>query len=238
MTFHIGNDFNFALPSSLAVLRRLKVSLTTGSDFEEFQELVHEGRPEQAPNRLFTPGWARPGAENAFWIIGRDETGRIMHTQAMRRIDLAQRPLSDYLQENFCEFIPDNLEIDRVRSSYRPGPSARRICGSVVFHADVWLGGDRGRYRGTGLSSLLGRYAFYSAMRAWNPDHVFGFMTNSVAQKGFAERQGYMHAEPGAMRFVMPESSVPIELFMVHMDREDLRFILDLPMAEVNSLAA
>jgi GT2 family glycosyltransferase len=41
-----------------------------------------------------------------------------------------------------------------------------------------------------------------TAMQRWNPDYIFGFMARTVAFKGFAERMGYMHNEPGAVALV------------------------------------
>lgn len=238
MTIHPGNEFRFAYASSLEQLRQHNIELTVGTDFEEFRELLAEARPGHAAGKLFAPGCEGKRRDQAFWIVGRDEDGSIMHTQAFLRFDLAELRLSDMLHQRFCQFIPANLDICEAQSSYRPGPSALRIRGVAVFHGEVWLGGDQGRYRGTGLSSMLGRHAFYSVTQAWDPDHLFGFMTNTVTQKGFAARLGYFRAEPGALRFALGNGGSPIELFMVTMSREDLNFALDLSTVECQALAA
>ena len=95
------------------------------------------------------------------------------------------------------------------------------------------MGGAPGQYRGTGLSCVLGRYAFLVAMQRWSPDHVIGFMPKPVAFKGFAERQGYMHAEPGCLRWFIRGEDSPLEGFMVYMSNEDIRFMLDMPLREL-----
>jgi hypothetical protein len=63
-------------------------------------------------------------------------------------------------------------------------------------------------------------------------------MAKSVAQKGFPERQGYMHCEPNAITYALKEGGEALEGFMVYMAREDMRFILDLPMDPALSIAA
>ena len=59
------------------------------------------------------------------------------------------------------------------------------------------------QFRGTGLSSVLGRHAFLTAMLRWNPDYFFGFMSKGLVFKGYSARFGYMHTEPDAIRYVM-----------------------------------
>jgi hypothetical protein len=100
------------------------------------------------------------------------------------------------------------------------------------------MGGEPGQFRGSGLSCVLGRFAFMTALRRLSPDHIMGFMLKPVAFKGFAERQGYMHAEPGALRWYKNGEPDPMETFMVYMSDEDIRFVLDMPLNELVALAA
>lgn len=238
MTIYQGTDDSFVLAASLDLLKRHRVTLQTGSDFEEYRELLAEGRPDHQLGAPFDPRFHVLDESNGIWIVGRDETGRIMHAQALRMLDIGYAPLSEYMRHRFRDFPPSGLDIDFERSRYRAGPGALRINGRVCYHGEVWMGGEPGRYRGSGLSCVLGRYAFLTAMRLWSPDHVIGFMPRQVAFKGFAERQGYMHAEPGCLRWFMRGSDTPLEGFMVYMSNEDIRFVLDMPLAELVAQAA
>lgn len=238
MTIYTANDDTFIMAASLDVLRRHRISLTTGSDFNEYRELLAEGRPDHILGAPFDPDRHNLDEKNAIWVVGRDMEGRIMHTQALRMLDLGYSPLSEYLRFGFREFPPSGLDIDFERSRYRAGPGAHRISGDVCYHGEVWMGGEPGQYRGSGLSCILGRYAFLTAMQLWSPDHIIGFMPKPVAFKGFAERQGYMHAEPGCLRWFMKGSDKPLEGFMVYMSNEDVRFVLDMPISELVALAA
>ncbi|TMM52991.1 hypothetical protein [Sulfitobacter sabulilitoris] len=238
MTLHTFQDGSRFQATSADILARQGIHLTTGFDFEEYRSLLAAARPEHILGAPLDPQIHDMTAENAFWIIGRDATGRIMHTQAMRMMDLGPRDLGDYLRRRFRDYPPSGVDLDLKRSRYRAGPGAQRMKGRIAYHGEFWMGGEPGEYRGSGLSCVLGRYAFLVALQMWDPDYVFGFMQKAVAFKGFAERHGYMHTEPGALRWFIKHHETPIEGFLVYMGREDLRYILDMPLNDLVALAA
>lgn len=238
MTIYSANDDAHFMAASLDILNRNSIQLTIGTDFQEYRALLAEGRPDHLIGAPFDPALHTINETNGVWVVGRDATGRIMHTQALRVLDLKDKNLSEYLRRGFTQFPPSGMDIDYKRSRYRPGPGAQRMRGKVVYHGEVWMGGDPGQYRGTGLSCILGRLAFLIAMQRFQPDHVIGFMPKPVAFKGFAERQGYMHAEPGCLRWYVRGDDNPMEGFMVYMSNEDIRFVLDMPLRELMALAA
>lgn len=233
MSIHDVYDGAKLITASMDILTRHKMSLTVGEDFEEYQDLLAEGRPDQPLGVPFNPDLQPITHSNAFWIVGRDSAGKIVHTQAMRMIDLGGVMLSDYMRAHFTDFPPTLPDIDFDRSRYRAGPGARQIHGRVCYHGEVWLDGSTKEFRGSGVSSVLGRFAFMTAMLRWSPDFVFGFMPKAVAHKGFSERQGYLHAEPGALRWLRKENDNPLEGFMVYMSKEDIRFLMSLPLQEL-----
>ena len=128
--------------------------------------------------------------------------------------------------------------VDLERSRYRASPGAHRITGETVYHGEVWMAPDEGQYRGTGLSSVLTRAGLLEAVTRWNPDWIFGFMLRAVAFKGFSERVGYMHTEPGALKWAVHGREQLLEAFMVYLSSEDARFMLDIPVEELVSQAA
>ncbi|MEM1352265.1 MAG: hypothetical protein AAGF27_07960 [Pseudomonadota bacterium] len=238
MTMHSFSDDNFFRAASIDILSRYKVKLTVGSDFEEYRELLAEGRPDHKLGAPFDPVLHKLDDSNAFWIVGRSANGKMMHAQAMRLLDNGPSSVGEYFRFNFRSFPPSGVDIDFRRSRYRAGPGAQRMKGRVCYHGEVWMGGERGEYRGSGLSCVLGRFAFMTALQRLNPDHIVGFMLRPVAFKGFAERQGYMHAEPGALRWYLQEARTPLETFMVYMSADDIRFVLDMPLQELVAMAA
>lgn len=235
MSIHDLYDGAQATAMCLDILNRHEVDLTVGDDFAEYEETLAKWRPNQRLGLPFDRRETELTARNAFWIIGRNPAGRVVHTQAMRLIQLGEESLGDYMRDNFRAFPPVGLDLDLPRSRYRAGPGARVMKGDVVYHGEFWLDPEGGNYRGSGLSGVLGRYAFLTAMARWAPDYIFGFMAQTVAFKGFAARHGYMHSEPGALRWFRKDSDLPLEGLMVYMTREDIRYLMSL---SVQDLAA
>lgn len=215
------------------VLRELGIELSIGTDFYEYRRLLAEGRPNQPLGAPFDPDIHNLNTGNAFWMLGRNAQGELMHSQASRFIDLKTQKLSGYLLKHFREFPPTLPDIDLPRSRYRAGPGANRMSGRVIYHGEAWMGGEAGQYRGSGLSTLLARYNLLITMQRWNPDHVFGFLANPVAFKGFGERMGYMHTEPGAVRWFRKGSDKVMEGFLCYLSNEDIRFLLDMPVEDL-----
>ncbi len=233
MSIHDVYDGSQVIAQSLDILNKYRVSLKVGEDFEGYRALLAEHRPDHDLGLPFDPKHQFMTPTNAFWIAGFGHDGELIHTQAMRMLELGRSTLASYMRENFLDFPPSGLPLDLKRSRYRPGPSAKRMNGRTVYHGEVWMGGTKGQFRGSGLSCVLGRFAFMTAMLRWSPDHFFGFMPRAVAFKGFAERQGYMHAEPGALRWQMSESDKVLEGFMVWMANEDVRHLMLMPLHEL-----
>lgn len=238
MTLHSFLDAERFIASSTGVLAAAGIELSVGHDFDHYRSILGDARPGHILGAPFDPEIHDMTPADAFWIVGRNSRGEIMHTQAMRMLDLNGQTLAEHLRHGFREFPPSGVDIDLPRSRYRPGPGAGRIAGEVCYHGEFWIGTTPREFRGAGLSCVLGRYAFWQAVQQWNPDGIFAFMQKAVVYKGFAARHGYMHTEPGTLRWFIKGNDTPIEGFMSYMDREDLRFILDMPISEIEALAA
>jgi len=217
---------------SAETLNRLGISLTVGYDFEEYIELLKEARPDHIIGAPFDPNIYEMDATNALWMVGRNERGKIMHTQALRMMDMGKLSVGDYFLNNFRDFPPSGVDLDLARSRYRAGPGAFRMHGRVAYHGEFWIGGEPGEYRGSGISCVLGRFGFWEALQHWDPDHIVAFMVKAVAYKGLAERTGWMHTEPGALNWYLRGNDSPVEGFMAYMDREDLHYVLEVSLSE------
>lgn len=232
MSFHSMNEGAQFVATSRDILLQNQISVTIGSNFLEYRKLLLDERPQQIMGAPFDPDVHELNQNNAFWLVARDADGLLMHTQASRLIDLKQQSLSGFMLKKFRDFPPAIPDLDLKRSRYRASPGASRITGDVVYHGEVWMG-DTGPYRGTGLSTVLARYGIHEAMCRWNPDYIFGFMARTVAFKGFAERMGYMHNEPGALRWYRKGSDMPLEGFVSYLSNEDTRYLLEMPVIDV-----
>jgi hypothetical protein len=177
-------------------------------------------------------------AQTALWIVGRDMAGQIVHTQALRMLDMNGMSVEEYFTLRFREFPPSVPGLDLVRSRFRAEPGAKRMRGSVAYHREFWIAPGVDDLRGQGMSCVLGRYGLSEAIRHWDPDHVIAFMAKGLAFKGLAERTGWMHTQPGGLRWFLKGQAEPIEGFMAYMDRENLHYVLELPLKDLVAMAA
>lgn len=220
------------------ILDRFGITLSAGTDFDEYCEYAAQARPDHRVGDPFDHRVHDMADGKACWIVGRDSSGDIIHLQALRLLPTRTMSVGDYFRKNYREFSPSELDIDFERSRYRAGPGAKRMLGRVIYSGETWIGGTPGQFRGTGISNILGRFALMTAIQELSADYVVGFMARPVAYKGFCLRMGFMHAEPMALRWVARDMPQALEGVMVYMSAEDIRFMLDLPSSEIASMAA
>lgn len=225
----IHNKFEGAqfIAQTADISKEIGISLRIGTCFAEYGRLISTHLPEHLVGQPFDHRMNEFNSDSGFWIAGWNENGVLVHKQAVRKIGLDRQALSEYMVQNYSDFLPKDFDLDRRRSSYNPGPAARRIKGNVCYHGDLWLSSD---YRGTGLVNVLARFSLATALLRWEPDYVVGFMERPLAFKGLAEREGYMHSEPGAMNLHRNGSDQVMEGFMVWMAREDISHLLTIPL--------
>lgn len=214
------------------------VKMEIGYDFDAYREILKFARPDQMLGAPFDPDIHELTAANALWMIGRNAEGEIIHTQALRMLDMAGMTIAEYFTRRFREFPPPVPGINLKRSRFRAGPCAKRSRGRVCYNGEFWIKPGEATFRGQGLSCVLGRFAFFQAMQHWDPDHMVGFMAHQVACKGFPQRLGWMNTQPGALRWFLEGKDTPIEGFMTFMDREELHYVLELPLNDLMAMAA
>ncbi|MCP5038157.1 MAG: hypothetical protein GY945_11225 [Rhodobacteraceae bacterium] len=204
------------------------ITLNVGSDFKAYADTIAKYRPEQPLGEPFDMRKQPVNHENAFWITGWSQEGELVHTQAMRRFQLASN-LADFLEKGFRQFPPSGLPLDLKKSRYLAGPGARGIRGFTCYHGEAWLKPGDNSYRGSGIAGVLARFALANAMLRWSPDYIFGFMPERHAFRGLVEREGYMHSDPGALYWHMQDSPEILRGYMVWMGREDLDHMMSIP---------
>ncbi len=212
------------------LLAQRQLYVTVGDDFREYRNLVTKYRPKQPVSLPFDPDTSDLTNERGFWAVGRNPTGKIVQTQAVRLVDLKGGTLAQHMDANFRDYPPSGVPIDLADSWYSSGPGARRITGRVCYHGEMWINPDEGNYRGRGIVDILARFAFLSSMLQWNPDYVFGFMPRTIARRGLAEREGYMHVDPYCLSWKISGQNKPVEGNMVYMGYEDMQHIIHVPL--------
>lgn len=223
----------FLRPPKAAELFEESVSrgmyLEFGNDFERFRKVLHLERNQEI-TPPFDPRLHDLNEENSFWIVGRTADGRVAHTQAIRLFDLGKRTLGAWLTDCFRDFPPVGLELDLNASGFRAGPGSRKMAGRVCYHGEMWLAEGAGDFRGEGMSSLMTRMGFLAALNQFAPDYIFAFMAAPVAFKGLPQRAGFLHTEPASLSWVVNGMPKPLQGFMAYNSREDMRYLLRLPL--------
>ena len=157
MTIHNMSYEERFVSSTASVLEQHGIGITLGTDFDEYRSQLIAERPDHETGAPFDPELHNLNKTNAFWMIGRNRQGEIMHTQAIRLLDLGCGTLGDYFSKSFRDFPPPGVPIDMKRSQYRVGLGANRMKGQVAYHGEFWIGGIPGEYRGSGISTVLCR---------------------------------------------------------------------------------
>lgn len=234
MSIHDVYDGAQLLCRTLRALNEAQMTITVGDDFADYAAIVTAERTGYPLGIPFNPTLQDLGRGKGFWVIGRNPQGELVHTQAMRLIDLGQQNLADFLRQNFHGFPPSGLPIDYEKSAYNAGPGARRIHGRVTYHGEVWIRDDPA-YRGRGLIDLVARFAFLSAAMHWSPDYVFGFIARGTMRRGLAEREGYMHSDPFALSWHIEGRNQPMVANMVWMALDDIRYVVNVPLDQMSA---
>ncbi len=225
------------LTETVSTLQANQIFVTVGDDFEEYARIVKEGRPEQPLGPPFDPEMQFLPTSRGIWVVGHNPQGQLVHTQAMRLLDLCDQTLARYMSSRYGEFPPGGVGIDMDGSWFRAGPGAKRITGRACYHGEMWLKDDAA-YRGRGLIDHLARFAFLTALLHWQPDFIFGFIVRTVARRGLAEREGYMHSDPYCLSWKIDGRNEPLDCNMVWMEIDDIRHVMHVPLEHKEPVAA
>ncbi|MEH6741711.1 MAG: hypothetical protein V7695_24620, partial [Sulfitobacter sp.] len=117
--------------NSAEIFQHYGVQMEVGYDFEAYRDILKFARPDQALGTPFDPDIHEMTPENALWMIGRNATGEIVHTQALRMLDMSGLTVAEYFSRRFREFPPAAPGLDLARSRFRAGPQAKRMRGTV-----------------------------------------------------------------------------------------------------------
>ncbi|MEM6385588.1 MAG: hypothetical protein AAF718_05050 [Pseudomonadota bacterium] len=205
-------------------LKEAGIFIEIGGDFAAFRRLRSSQTDRSAVFPMFDVASSYVDDTNAFWICGFDENKELIHTQAIRVLELGDATLSCHLRDHRHKYITPGSTPDADRTFFSALPSLDRISGRVGYHGEFWIkGGTIGR-RNQGLTGVLSRIAFEMTMKLWSPDYMFAFVPTPLASRGVTVRYGYPHCEMGA--WYGPEQEVTSEEFLVWMSNGDMETLL------------
>jgi hypothetical protein len=141
---------------------------------------------------LFDPRRGGFDANSAVCLLGRNDAGDVVLTQAARFFHWRGTSLLDQatsLQLLYREPDAWRSEGEAVEIT---APSARLISGRVAFTGAHWCRPD---FRSRGLSSITPRIARALAIALWDVEFTCTFMARDVFSRGVARRAGYFNVE-------------------------------------------
>ena len=215
----------FGLTTKLAgILRDLELAgirVELGDDFTKYQS-YRRWQPDRGPiYPMFDVASSYVDQSNGFWICGFDPKGDLIHTQAVRLLDLSDTSLGTHLNIHRHKYITPDTTPDPDLTFYSGPEALQTITGKVCYQGDFWLrASGLGGPRSLGATSLLSRFLLEIMVGAWNPSFVFAFVPKQLAAKGAHLRYGYSHCEPG--RWVGPDQQVTDEDHLIWMGYNDL----------------
>lgn len=199
--------------------------LEIGDDFTVFRRLRNQQDDRSGVYPMFDASASYVDSSNAFWVCGYNAAGELVHTQAIRLLDLSHQSLSEHLRVHRLKYITPNSTPDPENTFFSSTNAMDRVTGRVCYHGEFWLKGGKGGHRSQGFTGLLSRVVFELALKIWSPDYVFGFVDYAVAAKGAPVRYGYSHCEPGVWRG--PDNQITSDEMLVWMSRMDMEQFLE-----------
>jgi hypothetical protein len=161
-------------------------------------------------------------SDKAFCIIGRNNKGEVVATQAARLYDTGEISLKEYMQSLtlfYPEGRPASAEHERCDVT---APAAQQIRGRIVYSGGGWYRRD---FRGKELSALLPRLSRAYAFSRWGSRYTISMVAKPLIDKGVVGRYGYTNIEWGVKS--SDSGNVYYEGALVWMDSAQLLTDLD-----------
>ncbi|WP_299689998.1 hypothetical protein [uncultured Tateyamaria sp.] len=202
-------------------LEEMDIQVRIGDDFLEYRALRNAQTDRGPIYPMFDVASSYVDYNNGFWICGFDPSGELIHTQAMRLLDLSGISLAAHLNLHRHKYITPDSTPDPDQTFFAGPDALNTITGSVGYQGDFWLRAKGlGGPRSLGATALLSRLLLEMTVAVWNPSFVFAFVPKPLAAKGAHLRYGYTHCEPG--RWIGPDQQVTDEDYLIWMSSKDL----------------
>ncbi len=215
------------------IVSDLGITLEIGSDFEFFCSIPSQQPDRHAISPIFDPEESHVSSANAFWLIGRNTSGEIVLTQAIKLVRVGERGLLDHLRNNLSDYRPKGDRLDIAKSQINLTERAAELSGDLCYYGELWI---KRTYRGSCLTAVMPRLMFATAISKWSPNVVFGIMEPLAACKGLAAREGFMHLEQGGLHWWDRDTSETFEEWLVWTTRDDFIFNMRVSMEMLSKL--
>lgn len=219
----------FKIASSLSSivndLEGMGIRVEIGDDFAKYRAYRNQQVDRGAMYPMFDVSSSYIDRSNGFWICGFDPNDELIHTQAVRLLDLSDVSLAMHLNDHRHKYITPDTTPDPDLTFYSGPEALHSITGQVCYQGDFWLRANGlGGPRSQGATALLSRALFEIMVGAWDPSYIFAFVPKRLGAKGAHLRYGYTHCEPG--RWIGPDQQVTEEEYLIWMAAKDMANML------------
>jgi hypothetical protein len=213
-------------------LRDAGIRVEVGDDFSRYRSYRDQRQDSGGLFPIFNTATTFIDESNGFWICGFNDANELVHTQALRLLDLSGISLGKHLDTHRHKYIVPDTTPDPDLTFFRGPEALKLVTGTVVYVGDFWLPSrGLGGPRSQGATGLLARLGSELLLQTWQPDFAFAFVPKRLAAKGAHLRYGYSHCEPG--KWIGPDQQITDEEYLIWMNSDDIKNVLS---REVQSL--
>ena len=221
------NIFGMIMNAS-GIIRELQdmgMRVEVGDDFSLYRHYRNSCTDRTGLYPIFDTASSFIDETNGFWICGFNEADEIIHTQAVRMLDLSGISLGKHFDVHRHKYIVPDTTPDPDMTFFQGPEALKSVTGTVGYCGDFWLRSrGLGGPRSQGATGLLSRLLFEVLQQAWKPDFVFAIVAKQLASKGAHLRYGFSHCEPG--NWVGPDQQITNEVYLIWMSANDIKNVI------------
>lgn len=198
------------------------LAISVSNDFHDFKRAC-EPLDRGPPYPLFDPDRSEVLEGNAFWI--KCTSGdRIVHTQALRLLDLGEVTLTDHFERLKHLYEPPTRQVDHAKSDFALAELADTITGRVCYHGEIWIDSE---FRGNQLILSLARLGITLAFLQWRPACIWGFTFDQTTMKGMTAQFGYWQISPYGIRWRDSNGDLVQDQWLCKASRSDILMMIN-----------
>ena len=223
----VRNIFGMIMNAS-GIIRELQdtgMRIEVGDDFARYRYYRNSCADRGGLFPIFDTASSFIDETNGFWICGFNDADELVHTQAVRMLDLSGITLGKHLDVHRHKYIVPDTTPDPDLTFFQGPEALKSVTGSVGYCGDFWLPSrGLGGPRSQGATTLLSRLLFEILQHAWKPDFIFAFVPKQLAAKGAHLRYCYSHCEPG--KWIGPDQQITHEEYLIWMNAGDINNVI------------
>lgn len=156
------------------------------------------------------PQFCQLNESNSFCLVGRNDEGEIVATQAGRLFDWRNSSFAEAAQSLALLYDDPTRSANPGESWTVTAPKAFELSGSIAFTGAVWY---HPKVRGRGLASLIPRLARSLSLAKWNVDATVVMMSNNTHSHGLFKKTGHVNFQDGVQARASTHGDVDYLLF-------------------------